>query len=382
MTKSEDNIVVITANDATAEEVSQALSSNKLLALDRCEKITDLARFLERQSTGAVVVVDIDPMPAAMLVELTPVVARFHDTCFVILSSEWDERLVLDAMAIGARHFMRKSSIQGELAQVIQRLSSASGAAPWVHGKVVTVLSAGGGCGATTLAVNLANELRLAANKPVLLIDMDVAYGAIATYLNISGQYGLANVIANGNVVDGDLITSSAVPYASGLHVLLSPASVNFSGSRDLGYDKMSGVLDVCRQIYSFTIIDAPRVSPKLAASLAAASKATFAVLQMSVKDIRVARKLRDSLLENEIPSEHISLVINRYRRKGTSVNLAEVKRALNSDNIRLVRNDFRPAARSIDLGEPLAKVAPMSSLRKDIKKLLMEIEPKTRGRS
>ena len=372
--------MVVTLNDATAEEVSQAISSDELLMpMDRCEKITDLVRLLGRKPTQAVVV-DIDPMPAAMLTELTPIVARFSNTCFVILCSEWDERLVLDAMAIGARHFMRKSAIQSELAQVIQRLSSASEkVAPWVQGTVVTILSAGGGCGATTLAVNLANELRLAGNKPVLLIDLDVAYGAIATYLNISGKYGLADVMANGNVVDGDLITSSAVPYTSEFHVLLSPASVNFSGSRNLDYTKLSSVLDACRQVYAFTIIDAPRVAPDVAACLAAASKATLAVLQMSVKDVRVVKEVRDSLLENGIPSEHIALVINRYRKKGTSVSLAEVQRAVSSDNIQLIGNDFRPAARSIDLGEPLAKAAPMSSLRKDVQKLLAEMILKPR---
>jgi pilus assembly protein CpaE len=198
-----------------------------------------------------------------------------------------------------------------------------------------------------------------------------VAYGAIATYLNVSGQYGLADVIANGNVVDGDLITSSTVAYSRKLHVLLSPASVNFSDSRDLDYDKLGSLLDACRKIYAYTIIDAPRVSPKVAASLSAVSKTTLAVLQMSVKDIRVARELRSSLLDNGIPTERISLVVNRYRKKGTAVSLGEMQRAVGSDNTWLVRNDFRPAARSIDLGEPLAKAAPMSSLRKDIKKLL-----------
>lgn len=371
MIKPEDNIVVVTTDDATAAEVSQAFSSSEPLAvLVRREKIADLVRFLEQRPIGAVMV-DIDPMPAAMLTELTPIVARFTRTCFVILSSKWDERLVLDAMAIGARHFMRKASIGSELVQVIQRLSSTGDEAPWVQGTVVTVLSAGGGCGATTLAVNIANELRIAKNKPVLLIDMDVAYGAVATYLNVSGQYGLADVIANGNVVDGDLIASSTVSCDSGLHVLMSPASVNFSDSRNFDYDKMSSVLDACRRVYAFTVVDAPRVSPNVAASLAAASNAILTVLQMSIKDIRVARKIRESLLENGIPSEHVSLVINRYRKKGTSVTLEEVQRAVSSNNIQLVGNDFHPAERSIDLGEPLAKAAPMSALRKDVQKLL-----------
>jgi len=375
--KPEDNIIVVTTSDAAAEDVSSALADCKPeMSLERCDGIIALARLLERKPARAVIV-DIDPMPIAVLTELTPVVKRFPATCFVILSSEWNERLVLDSMAVGARHFMRKTSVQAELADVVQRLSTATEVAPWVQGQVISVFSAGGGCGATTLAVNLANELCLT-EKPVLLVDLDIAYGAVATYLNISGQYGLADVIANGNVVDGDLIASSTVPYDDDLHVLLSPASVDFSGSRFLDYGKLSSVLDACRQVYAFTIVDAPRVSPDVAANLAAASKTTLTVMQMSVKDIRVARDLRNSLLDNGIPSEHISLVVNRYRKKGSSVSLSEMQRAVNSENVRLIGNDFRPAARSVDLGEPLSKAAPMSSLRKDIKKLLTEMDLKS----
>ncbi len=376
MAKSEDKIILVTSSDATAGDVSAALSNAEpSMTLERCAGIIALARSLEGQPARAVVV-DVDPVPLAVLTELTPVVRQFAGTCFIIVSSEWSERLLLDAMAIGVRHFMRKTSVQVELVEAIRRLSTVREVNSLVHGKVVTVLSAGGGCGATTLAVNLANELCMT-KKPVLLIDLDVAYGAIATYLNISGQYGLADVIANGNVVDGDLIASSTVPYEDGLHVLLSPASVNFSGSRVLDYEKMSSVLDVCCQVYAYTVVDAPRVSPEVAANLAASSKATLAVLQMSVKDIRIAREMRNSLIENGILSERVSLVINRYRKKGSSVSLAEMQRAVNSDNIQLIGNDFRPAARSVDLGEPLAKTAPMSSLRKDIRKLLTVLDLK-----
>ncbi|MBT3200170.1 MAG: AAA family ATPase, partial [Phycisphaerales bacterium] len=331
MVTKEENVVLVTASDATSEDVSDAFSGDDIpMTLYRCRIIPELAGFLE-QNPIRIVVVDIDQMPVAMLTELSPVIRQFYNTCFVIISSTWDEQLVLDAMSIGARHFMRKSSIQSELVQVIRRLASVGETAPWVQGKVITVLSAGGGCGATTLAVNLANELRLE-EKPVLLIDMDLAYGAIATYLDVEGKYGLTDVIGNGNVIDADLIASSTVPYAGGLNVLLSPASVNFSASREIHYEKMTSVLDACRQVYAYTIVDAPRVSPEVAAALASASKITLAVLQMSVKDIRVARKMRDSLLDNGIPGENISLVINRYRKKGASMNLSEMRRAVNCD--------------------------------------------------
>ncbi len=65
-------------------------------------------------------------------------------------------------MQAGARHFLRKSAIQTELDPVLEHLLSHGPQESTRLGVVLSVFSCSGGCGATTVAINLANELRLA----------------------------------------------------------------------------------------------------------------------------------------------------------------------------------------------------------------------------
>jgi len=54
------------------------------------------------------------------------------------------------------------------------------------------------------MAVNLANELRLAASEPVLTIDLDTCYGTVSDYLGIEGRYGIADVLSRRKPIDKD----------------------------------------------------------------------------------------------------------------------------------------------------------------------------------
>jgi len=375
---SDGSIIVLTASESTSDAVGRALAEDQHLTVtNHCNTLSELIGCLDRKSAAGVVV-DVDPRPADTLAQLAPVVARFPEPCFVLVSEHRDENILLEAMAIGARHFMLKESMEDNLARVFRRLLARALADGTPSGQVITVLSSGGGCGATTLAVNMANELCLAEAAPVLLVDMDTAYGAVADYLNLTADFGIADVLAQAKGADMNLISSTATPYAGGFDVLLSPISVNPAAPMKLSYEGVGDVLGPCRQAYPYILFDAPRVAPTVAATLAKASQAVFIIMQLTVKDVRVARELRTSLIEMDVPPDRIHSVVNRYRKKFFAIGLDEVKRALGCDSVALVSSDFRHAARSIDLGRPLASTAPMSSLRKDIQKLLTTAGLKT----
>ncbi|MHC4562279.1 MAG: AAA family ATPase [Planctomycetota bacterium] len=375
---SQDEVILLTSNRTTADSVLRALEGDdRLVVTNQFDDLSDFANHLEAKSVSAAVV-DVDPDPTEMLHNLAPVVSKFPRTCFVVLSEQWDENLVLEAMEIGVRRFMRKESAEQELSRVFRRLLPKISPVEPTVGRIITILSAGGGCGATTLAVNMANELRLAQTASVLLVDMDTAYGSVAASLNLSAGYGLSDILAQSESVDVDLVRSTSTPYAEGLDVLLSPVAVNPINPADLSFDHLGKVVETFRKAYQHTIIDAPRVPLASAAALADVSHATFIVMQLTVKDIRTAQRVRAALIERGVSPDRILPVIGRYSKKDSSVGLDEVKRVLDSSNIALVSNDFYHAARSIDLGEPLARTAARSALRKDIQKLL-EMVPATR---
>src|SRR5438105_1514333 len=93
-------VLLVTEDQTTSSAVSAALESDSPVGRD--EVLSDLpalAQRLESQSAAAVLV-DIDPRPGQMLATLDPLVRRFPDTRFVVLSRSVASDLMLEAMQI------------------------------------------------------------------------------------------------------------------------------------------------------------------------------------------------------------------------------------------------------------------------------------------
>lgn len=283
-------VLLVTAEPDTAQAVDETLrASERLAPAGACRALEELTARLQADAASAVVV-DIDPHPGRMLANLEPIIAKFNGTRFVLLASALDKDLILEAMQIGWCHCLQKGAIRSELAGVLQRLTADGSARPPGRGSVIGVLSASGGCGATTLAVNLANELCLGSPESALLIDLDSSFGAVATCLGLKGDYGVADILAHGGNADPQLVSSSATVCSEHLQVLLSPASVNYAAPAPLRYDNLEAALEACKQAYPYTVVDAPRVPIEVAAVLAKACSAALIVMQLTIKDIHVAQ--------------------------------------------------------------------------------------------
>jgi Flp pilus assembly CpaE family ATPase len=135
--------------------------------------------------------------------------------------------------------------------------------------------------------------------------------------------------------------------------------------------------LDACKQAYDWTVIDAPRIAPAVAAELAQHSIATVLLLQLTIKDIRVARQMLTSLRERGVPADAIYLVANRYRKRGTMVRIDEAMHALGlneSQELLTTANDFCAVTEAVNLGRRLVDAAPRSDFRRDLQKLAATI--------
>ncbi|MCU0914637.1 MAG: hypothetical protein MUC88_08750 [Planctomycetes bacterium] len=184
----------------------------------------DLRPQLSRGPTdgrASIAIVDIDQNPERTLAELSKLTALHARTWFIVLAEEFNERRVLHAMQMGARHFLRKGAIATELDPVLERLLAQRPQASTRLGLILSRFSCSGGCGVTTAAVNLGNELRLARDQRVLIMDLDPHYGTAATYPGVAGRYGIGHVLSREGPIDGHLIVRQLmvrdVAFASAL---------------------------------------------------------------------------------------------------------------------------------------------------------------------
>jgi len=366
-------IVVATKEAGFAKKVEEVLNKNRGASLSSiCDGLPELRACLE-SSKIPIAVVDIDPDPKKMLRELDPLVQLFPETKFTVASSVSNSELIIEAMQVGARHFMHKEFLESELDRALERLLVETARAGVDLGIVMTVLSASGGCGSTTVSLNLANELRLKYSKPVLAIDLDNHYGAVAHYLGITCSYGIADVLEQTDRIDSQLVASSSASYKENFDVLISSPDI-FNGESIVKYANLSKVLEASKEAYKYTVVDAPRVSRQVMRQLANLSKTIVIVFQPNVKDIKSAKSLLGVLKEFGVSSEKIFPFVNRFRRRAPMVPLEEIQKTFGSIRLYRMRSDFKRILNCVNRGEPLSEVAPRSAVRRDFCKLVKSI--------
>ena len=380
--KSVHAVHLVTTQQRTVDAVSAMIVDQPTMELAGvCRSVPELESRLAA-SEASLVLVDLDPVPARMLDALRDLANRHPRVPVVVLCGVVEGELVLQAMRAGARHFVPKDSLERDLPDALRRVMPQNGTAtPASRGRIVTVLSEGGGCGATTLAVNIASELgELAGTTPadalpdrherVLLVDLDHAYGAAATGLNVGGAFGVADVGAHESI-DAELIRSTAIPRGDRLALLVSAATTG-RPHRPEAADTRSPVpmrtLEACRSAYAWTVLDAPRVDAAAAAQLIARSAVTLLVMQLSVKDVRLARAMSLALVRQGVDPAQLLYVANRYRRWAVGLSLAEASHALGAP-VRTLPNDYKRVAAAANHGKTLAEYAPRSPVRRELRR-------------
>lgn len=358
--------------------MADAVKSGSLrMATTVCRTVLEIRSHLSKAGTGKkrlIAIIDIDDSRQQVLYELGKTVATHQGMLFVVISREFNETLVLQAMQAGARHFLRKSAIPTDLDAVLSRLLLTESQVAAGLGEVITVFSCSGGCGATTVAVNLAVELRLASERPVLVVDLDSYYGSVGQHLGVQGSYGIAHVLNREGPIDRHLIESSVVRFAEGFDVLLSPAAAEADRDQPMRYDYLAKVLDACRESYGHVIVDSPRLPREVVMGLAAASRGVIVVLRPTVRDTAFAKSMIAFLADSGLTSDRILVLANQVARKGGLLSPAEVHKALGVERLFTVRSNPRKAVRSINRGQPLAHFARWAGMRRDLRRVANQV--------
>jgi len=369
------DILLVTKEAATADKIKSALDGSDLLMMaGTCNEVSELRSYLSNKKIQAVVV-DIDPDPSRVLYELATILVAHPKIYVVVVCSHFTKELALQAMQAGVRHFLEKHTIASGLTQELQQLIQGSAEKEAGLGSaVISIFSASGGCGATTVAINLTNELRFLSSKPVLLIDLDDYYGAVSNYLGIKSEYGIADVLDRKGLIDKHLIQSSAFTYKDNYQILPSPASVKIPKNTPLQFGNLPRVLEACREVYRYTIIDAPRMPEAEAVKLAKLSDIVLVVFQLIVRDVDFARSLVLSLNKSGVSSDKIISLVNRLTKRGQSIRLEDGKKAVGLKSCLTIRSDWRKVMKSVTKAQPLANVAKKTGIHKDFQKLAAKL--------
>jgi pilus assembly protein CpaE len=181
-------------------------------------------------------------------------------------------------------------------------------------GKVVTIFSAKGGVGKTTLATNLAAYLASTGAR-TLLIDLDLMFGDVAISLQISPVHSMRDIAAMQGRLDEQAIRSVVSTHeGSGLDVIPAPAD---PGDADrVPASVVEELLRVSRMHYDYVLVDTPPNLTEHVLTACDLSDLTMLIATLdipAVKNLRIAINTLDTLGASK---DSRALVLNRSDAK------------------------------------------------------------------
>lgn len=323
---------------------------------------------------------DVHPQPDALVVvasenwrnELAefgerPVAERLP---LLVIGEKGNADLVRVAMRAGARDFLSPPVDAGELNRFIdellrnKRVESSQKTA-----RLTAVINAKGGSGASVIASNLAHIFAKAMGKRTLLVDMDVQFGTLPLYFNLTPRNGLVRALELVDSLDQMALEGYVLPHASGLDLLASTPEDRMTIA-ECPEARVEMLLQILGEAYEDIVIDLPRwVSGATAMTLEHADH-ILVVMEQGVAHLRDAQRLVNILgTELHVDDSQITLVVNRYS-KGNPVSLEDIREAL--PDLRLVRlpNDFKRVSESVNMGSPLLDSASGAAITREMEKL------------
>jgi pilus assembly protein CpaE len=122
--------------------------------------------------------------------------------------------------------------------------------------RTVAVHSPRGGVGTTTIAVNVAMSMARTRPDRVVLVDLHLQFGQVATHLNLEVKQSLADVVRDeAAMTEPELLRTYAARHDSGLHVLAAPASPELAEL--VTAEHVDKILTTLLESYDLVVIDA-----------------------------------------------------------------------------------------------------------------------------
>jgi len=290
----------------------------------------------------------------------------------ILTARELTPDLILRSLRAGAQEFLARPVEIRELGEAISRLRTLQAPVRTTQestGKIVTVFSCKGGCGVSSVAVNLAAALQKRDAK-VALVDLDLQMGDLALMLDLRPAHTLAE-IPRGGTLDDAKLRNIIAPHGSGLSLLASPERIDDADGITPGH--VAEVLSLLQSRHDYVVVDAGRsFDPRPLEALSMADLVLM-VTSASVPSIRNT-KLGIALLgELGLDKERIRLVLNGYH-KSSGVKPKDVDEAIGMAVSWTLPADPRAMQHAVDAGAPVALNAPRSELGRGFATLAGEL--------
>lgn len=306
----------------------------------------------------------------------------------VLLVAQPSSDVVLSAMRAGARDVVDPAAGIKDISVLLQRATrstsirrrtGSSAADPQgrpVEGRVIAVVSPKGGAGKTTVATNLAVGLAGATEQSVVIVDMDLQFGDVASALLLAPEHSLVDAVQPPAQKDSMVLKSYLTPHPSGLYALCAPDSP--AEADQVTGEQVSRLLNQLTAQYAFVIVDtSPGLSEHTLTVLDRATDFIF-VGGMDVPSVRGLRKELDVLRELGMKPLDRLVILNTADPKD-GLTKRDVEATLGT-KVDVVIPDTRAVRISTNQGVPVLESAPRDAAAKALRRIVERFAPAQTG--
>ncbi len=317
-------------------------------ALPDLESFTLKVRELKPQ----VLLVDIparNPAPALGAIERLH--AEFPQLAIFACGDMMKRQVIVEAMRTGACEFLDRPPSTHSLVEAFSRLQ-ATRRKPTDdpnRGRVIAVLNAKGGCGATTVAVNLAVALNESHGNS-LLVDL-APIGHAALHLNARPNFGVLDAFQNCHRLDSSLLDGFVTRCDSGVHLLGAPQVPTPLKPAE---DEVSRLFDLVVNHYKYVLVDLSSRLDPLSRMVCAFADTILLIAETDMIALLWNAARVQSYLGEASSRDKVRLVLNRFR-KTPEFSDADAEAAADARILWKIPSQYFLVGSAIDRGTPVA---------------------------
>ncbi len=351
---------ILLESDAwVAESLGPAISPDTIVVGD----MVALRRLLADDDSHDVVVIGPDVEMSAVAEFTAAQRVQRPALGVVLVRRRLDTPVLKEAIRAGVREVVKLDDLTGltqaceasvELTRQVRGDADEATKATTGLGRLITVFSAKGGCGKTTVSTNLAAALAKTGRR-VCLVDLDLAFGDVAIALQLFPERGIADLAARSGKIDRTAVTGAVTSHSPNLDAILAP--VEPGAAETVSAEMVAELLQVLKTMYDLVVVDTP---PAFTDHVLASFDASDHMALLTTLDIPALKNLKLSLETLDLlgySRDRFHIVLNRADSK-VGLAVEDVEKTLRCPiTVQLPSSRAVPAA--INRGVPIVQDAP-----------------------
>ena len=223
-------------------------------------------------------------------------------------------------------------------------------------GRIIAVMGAKGGVGASTVAHNVAWAIARNLDASTVIVDLDIAFGTAGLDFNQDPPQGIAEAVFSPERLDANMLDRLLSRCSDNLALLAAPAVLD--RTLDLPEDAFEQLFDLLRATVPCVVLDVPHVWSAWARRALINSDEIVVVAAPELASLRNAKNLIDLAKANRPNDAGPKLVLNQVGMpKRPEIDAAEFSKALGLDVMASIPFDAQLFGTAANNGQMIAEV-------------------------